>query len=92
MKQAFSHTKTIRNFGEFALCSSVKEKVLTAQALTHKADNLYRDYVANIALKNCSFCKSIIHRKASSYNSDRLIMTDIRFICIFELISTSTQL
>ena len=50
---------------------------------------LYKDNVVNLFR---SFCKSVIPRRVPSYTLDRLIIAKIHFVCIFELISKSTQL
>ena len=49
---------------------------------------------SELPTKGCNYVGTWIlrikHRKVSIYNSDRLIIADIHFVCIFELISIST--
>ena len=66
-------------------CSSVKVEVLVPTHLHRWLSMLFKN-------KFCSFRMEMIHRKVSSYNSDKLIIADIHFVYIFELISISTQL
>ena len=75
---------SIRKFRD--ICSSVKEEFLVP---TH----LWVQSMHPIQRQHCkwfrSLCESIIHSKVSIYNSDRLIIADIHFLCTFELISIS---
>ena len=95
---SFSRTTgSFQPIGKFRdTCSSVKEEFLVPTH-SHWWVQAYTPYIGItflILLYNLfrSFCKSIIPRKVPCYTSDKLITAKINFVCIFELISISTQL